>query len=802
MSAVLMWLRAELRARWKALTGIVLLLGLAGGIVIAAAAGARRTDSAHDRFLEAQTAADLIILDDGSFGIDVPLDEIIRLPQVSAYARGSLVIFLERDHAAVASVDDRLGRTINRFKIIEGRMYDSSRVEEVVVGIGIARVLDLKVGSEFPLVEDEFDDDLAAEGLPNAMLKVVGIVAGPGDFPPQYVGLYPSIHLTPALFRVYGNRLSSGDGAPERGTLFLKLKNGAADVPAFRAALDQLAPELPLFPTTAEELGFGTQRSFRFQATGLWFLALFGGIATILIGGQALARQTFLGSGDFPTLSALGFGRGWLASIGVLRAGIVGIASAALAVLVAFALSPLTPVGDARFAEPSPGLAFDVSVVGLGAAGLLLVTVLLTAYPAWRSARMRSASSLRESFALRPSRVAAFFARASMPASGVAGARLAFEMGRGGTAVPVRSSVVGAAFGLAVLIATVTFGASLNHLIASPPLYGVGWDAFLTHYGDGPDLRDNTAGFLANPGVTDVTIGTDIPLEVGGRQVFALGIEPVRGAAGPPIVDGREPGNPNEIALTSKTARRVHARIGDTIRVRIPIGEAQPAAYTIVGQTVIPPFGFVNAEPGEGALLTLDGAFRLAPPGIDLTGLVSDAMIRFAPGADREEVISSLAPLFGRTAEEFGEGPSETPADVVSFGRVRSLPLVLGSILAVVAAATLAHTMASGVRRRSRDLAILKTLGFEGRQLRATVAWQATVLTVASICPAVPGGIALGRWTWHLLAAQISVVPRAVVPVIVVLLIAPAAILLANLMAAIPGRTAARLQPAVILRTE
>jgi ABC-type lipoprotein release transport system permease subunit len=796
-----MWLRAELAARWKALTGVVLLLGLSGGVVLAASAGARRTETAYDRMLAAQNAADVTIADDGTLELDVPLEEIIGLPQVASHARASLVTFVRSQYGAVASVDDRLGRTINRFKIIEGRMYDSTRVEEVVVGLGVARVLDLRVGSEFPLVEPEFEDDLAESGLSNTMLKVVGIVAGPGQFPPQYVGLFPSIHMTPALFKAYGNQLASGDGSPERGSLFLKLHNGAADVPAFRRALEALAPGQPIFPATAEEIGFGTERSFRFQAIGLWFLAAFAAVAALLVGGQALARQAFVGSTDFPTLGALGLGRGALLVIGVVRAGIVGLASAAIAVVLAIALSPLAPAGDARFAEPNPGVRLDLTVLSLGAAALILTAILLAVVPA-RSAARRGLIPDDTTITLRPSRIAGIFARASMPASGVAGARLAFESGRGSAAVPVRSTVVGAAFGIAVLIAATTFGASLNNLIGTPSLYGVGWDAFLTHYGDGPDLRDNKRGFLETAGVGDVTIATDLPLEVGGKAVFSLGIERLRGSAAPPIVDGRAPRTANEIALTSRTARRVQARPGATVRVRVPVGDTQLVEFTVVGETVIPPFGFVNAEPGEGALMTIEGAVRLIPEGIEVSGFVSDALVRFTPGADREKVIASLAPLFARPPDEFGEGPRDTPADVVSFGRVRNLPIVLGILLGLVAAATVAYTVASSVRRRRRDLAILKTLGFERRQVRASVAWQASALVLASLCLAVPAGIALGRWAWGLLADQISVVPTAVVPGLIVLAIVPGSLLIANAIAAIPGRAASRLQPAAVLRAE
>jgi ABC-type lipoprotein release transport system permease subunit len=439
-------------------------------------------------------------------------------------------------------------------------------------------------------------------------------------------------------------------------------------------------------------------------------------------------------------------------------------------------------------------------VLAYGAVALSLGTVALAIVPAWQTSRRgihRDASTSG-----RPSFVATMFAQASMPASGVAGAQLAFQAGRGAAAVPVRSSVIGVAFGIAVLISAVTFGSSLNRLIDTPQLYGRSWDAFLTHYGDGPDLRDRQADLLDAPGVGDIAIGADVPLEIEGKQVFALGIERLRGASGPPITEGVAPRNEDEIALSSRTLRRTGVGLGDTIKVRIPVEGVVETAYTVVGQTVIPPFGFAASEPGEGALLTIGGVERMIPDGLDVPGLVSDAMIRFAPGADRRSVIAALAPLFGRTADEFGEGPSETPEDVISFGRVRALPLALGSILGGVAAATVAYTVASSVRRRRRDLAILKTLGFEKRHIRATVAWQATAIVAAALVLAVPSGVVLGRWTWRLLAEQIGVVPVPVVPAALIGIVAMGAVLVANLIAALPGHAAARLRPAVILRAE
>src|SRR5436305_12080544 len=51
VQAVWMAARAQLRRRWGATVALILLVGLTGGVVLAAVAGASRTDSAMKRFV-------------------------------------------------------------------------------------------------------------------------------------------------------------------------------------------------------------------------------------------------------------------------------------------------------------------------------------------------------------------------------------------------------------------------------------------------------------------------------------------------------------------------------------------------------------------------------------------------------------------------------------------------------------------------------------------------------------------------------------------------------------------------------
>lgn len=83
------------------------------------------------------------------------------------------------------------------------------------------------------------------------------------------------------------------------------------------------------------------------------------------------------------------------------------------------------------------------------------------------------------------------------------------------------------------------------------------------------------------------------------------------------------------------------------------------------------------------------------------------------------------------------------------------------------------------------------------RQLTNSVAWQSSAVIVAGIVAGIPAGVALGRWLWILFAEQIYAVPSATVPVLSLCYVALGALVLvlANLVAAFPGRSASRTRP-------
>jgi hypothetical protein len=91
-------------------------------------------------------------------------------------------------------------------------------------------------------------------------------------------------------------------------------------------------------------------------------------------------------------------------------------------------------------------------------------------------------------------------------------------------------------------------------------------------------------------------------------------------------------------------------------------------------------------------------------------------------------------------------------------------PLILGLGLTAGAVTALGLTLVASVRRRRRSTAMLRTLGFTGRQLRASVAWQSSIAVVIGLAVGVPLGIVVGRFLWDLFATNIYVVPSPTVP--------------------------------------
>ena len=95
--------------------------------------------------------------------------------------------------------------------------------------------------------------------------------------------------------------------------------------------------------------------------------------------------------------------------------------------------------------------------------------------------------------------------------------------------------------------------------------------------------------------------------------------------------------------------------------------------------------------------------------------------------------------------------------------------------------------LVTSLRRRRRDLALLKTLGFPRGQLRTAVAWQASTVGAVGLLVGIPLGLLVGGFIWRRVADELGVSSEPTWPVLTVLLLIPATLIAVNVVAAVPS---------------
>ena len=209
MGAVWLRARAQLRGRLRASLLLALLVGLSGGVVLAAVAGARRSDAALPRFLAASRTTDTVVYVSGPShqpgqpaGSDLAaeLRAIAGLPQVLDAQRFSPLILSAADPAGRSGPSRQLGwvgldragyELFGRPRFVEGSPPDLGRADEAAVDEEFAWRHGLRVGAVLRIgIYTRAQFGPAGEGLPippegpAVGLRVTGIVRFPDDLLP------------------------------------------------------------------------------------------------------------------------------------------------------------------------------------------------------------------------------------------------------------------------------------------------------------------------------------------------------------------------------------------------------------------------------------------------------------------------------------------------------------------------------------------------------------------------------------------------------------------------------------------
>jgi hypothetical protein len=828
---------ATFHRRWGGYLALAVLIGLVGGVAMGSVVAARRTDASYPSFLAGTNPSDLTVepftTTNYSPGF---LRQLARLPHVNGVAAAvpltaatltpggnpGTVLLAHVQLAGTLPGAHRLFSVQDRMTIVRGRRADPARPDEVVATPVAVALLHLHVGSQ---IRVGLISNASGGSRGRADLTVVGI----GVLNTQVLqdsvdsGRTGFLVGTPALTREFASCCASGM------IVGLRLDGGGRYDTAVGREYQRLlatsryvsrnGSELYVYVTAAIEAQ--AQRAIRPEAIALAVFGLIAGLTALIIGTQSIARQLRTGADDAGALRALGAGPTMIMADGLPGMVAAVAAGALLAVGVAVALSPFSLFGPVREVEPGRGIYLDWAVLGLGALGLVLLLGGMAAVIAYRQVPHRLVA--REHAGNRRPVAVRAVAAARLPASGVEGMRLALEPGRGRTAVPVRSVLAGAVLAMTVVSTTLTFGASLTTLVSHPALYGWNFSYALYAVQGWGSVPVRWAGpLLARDRAVAATTGVDFAtVQINGQTVPAMAA-PTRPAVGPHILSGHGLDGNHELVLGPATLAQLQQRVGGTVTLA---SGSFHVRLKIAGTATMPAIGSVltvHTSMSTGALFStaiLRGGAGSGPFGPLLAG-PNAILIRLRPGVSQAAGLGSMQAI-GRQLTgtltsprvEVATGgvsladtvdllPVQRPAEIVNYRTMGALPAVLAAGLAAGAVAGLGLTLTASVRRRRRDFALLKTLGFTRGQLAGAVAWQSSVIAVTGLVIGIPVGITFGRLLWLAFAHQLSAVPDPVVPAASIALAAVAALVLANLVAALPGLRAARTPAAEVLRAE
>ncbi len=780
MTAVRMWARAELRARWKAWALLGLLAGATFGLSAAAVAGARRTQDSIPAFVAASHIPSAAILaNDPSFGAD-QRRAVGALPEVTRgypflVAFGTAVVSPQGLDSTILPITPR-GTRFFVGPLVEGRAPRGS--DEVVVNEVARHKLHLGVGSTMVVGQ-------SAESL--------------GTIPPELLPELPSLEFTQRMRVVGVSKATSSDPdwtpsdafykkyravLPGFVNMFVDLHHGDADLATLRADVDRIAGHPVNVESSNDLFGIRKAKSVTdIETDGLLLFALAALVGGGVLVGQALVRTVTAGAADLPTWRAIGADRRIAIRAMVAPAFLTAVVGAVTTVIVAVALSSRFPIGTARQYDLGLGTHADWPVLAVAVLAIVVAVVATAALTAWwRVTRRQPAYD-------EPSTAGRWAAQLGWSPALVMGSRLAVEPGRGRRAVPVRSALVGAIVGVLGVVACFTFRAGIEDARSTPQRSGVVWD-FELAAGGGTIPADTLDAIARNHEVAAaVEAGWHRAVPVNGTSVPVFGTSVVKRTLPFVLIEGRRPARADEIAFAPTTMKELQLSVGDRVRV------GDTSSVRVVGEVLLPATSHTDYD--ASGWMTKPGLERAIGTGDD--GGEDYLLVRWAPGTDVQAATRRLVKLGG---PDLFSQPAVIPSAILDLGKLTDLPLVLGVFFALLACATVAHALVTTARRRRHDFAVLRSIGFTRRQSRIAIAWQATMLTVIGVLIGVPLGIAVGRITWRWLADDYPIVYVPPLALAAILLVVPAALLLANALAAGPARSVAKIRPAEALRVE
>jgi ABC-type antimicrobial peptide transport system permease subunit len=233
--------------------------------------------------------------------------------------------------------------------------------------------------------------------------------------------------------------------------------------------------------------------------------------------------------------------------------------------------------------------------------------------------------------------------------------------------------------------------------------------------------------------------------------------------------------------------------VGDT--VAISVGDRQ-ADFVVTGEVVLPELGD-DGQLGRGAFLPLSG----------LEGLIVEparniSLVELEPDASRADAIGNIDAAVTPYPVQSSKDGNELLAVTEIADPAGATTVMLLAAPLLVTIATVMHVLVTSIRRRRRDLAVLRSLGFGRRHVLTVVATQAVVLLLSAVLIGVPIGVVAGRLLWTVFADSLGVPSPPVVPVAAIVTGTASLLLLSAVISLVPGALAGRIPAAEALRIE
>jgi putative ABC transport system permease protein len=207
----------------------------------------------------------------------------------------------------------------------------------------------------------------------------------------------------------------------------------------------------------------------------------------------------------------------------------------------------------------------------------------------------------------------------------------------------------------------------------------------------------------------------------GGAPTFASSVLPERFDPFT-YVEGRKPQGANEVVLDKQTAENGHFKLGDRVEVA---GKAPAKRYVLVG---IAKLGDVSSFGGAGvAMMTLPEVQRLMgkQDRFDSISVAAD------PGLSDEQLKQRLqAALPNSLQVETNEENIQSQRDDISefTGFFRTILLVFSGVALLVGAFLIFNTFSITIAQRTREFAMLRTVGASRRQIMTSVILESLVI--------------------------------------------------------------------------